>query len=46
MSCLVHVLFTCRQLTDSPKIPTTFLVAYMVDKFGRKIPLVSLLYAS
>ena len=26
---------------DRPKIPTTFLVAYMVDRLGRKIPLVS-----
>lgn len=29
-----------------PKIPTTFVVAWCVDKFGRKIPLVSVLRPS
>lgn len=24
-----------------PKIPATFLIAWVVDKYGRKIPLVS-----
>lgn len=34
------------ELTPSPKIPTTFVVAWMVDRYGRKIPLVSITFAT